>query len=449
MSVLSRNRRRRSEIKRPLYVLLSGVGVIGLLLIMFAVAVRAPNGVPFVPYRTVYASVPDPGNIAPHNDVRIAGVRVGQVINLTSRDQRALVKLQLDPGQKVPNDTSVFVRGQGLLGARFVELRPGTSKQALPDGATIRGGAQSLTYGVPDALNTFDGKTRVRLSAALSGLGEGVLGRGRDLNAALHAAPPDGRDFQTVTGALLARPGAAGRLAPSLESTTMALDASREDMARGLAPTAKALQPLVDQRDALARTLEEAPPTLDVARSGLTEGRRLLGAARTLAAAASDTLPAAPPGLRATTALLRQSHAPLGRAASLLREAQPTVPAVLDVVHRASPLLEPARRLLDKVLPVVRSTGAHGCDIHNFGKGWRSLLGFGAPGPGPQSTPLPNGLIGPLDALRITPVVSTSTAQGIATDPKPLAQYEPYSPPCKYAKGSQYFAPLQNRAGPR
>jgi phospholipid/cholesterol/gamma-HCH transport system substrate-binding protein len=440
------DRRRRRETRRPYHVVASGLAVIGVLLGLGYAALRTPNGVPGVPYKTFYASVPDPGNIQPHNDVRIGGVRVGQVIGVKPRNQRALVELKLSPGtEDLPKDTTVFVRAQGLLGARFIELQPGSSREQLEEGATIRGGARALTYGLPETLNTFDAPTRRRLGDTVDGLGAGLLARGDELNKALRAAPPAGRQFLVAERAILSRPRAARRLVPSLESGVAAIDRSREDIARGIAPAADALQPFVDRRDALAGTLDEAPPALRSAQSGLDEGRRLLAGARVLATAAADTLPDAPGGLRAASALLRESRVPLQRSVVLLRQVRPAVPAALRVVRRVSPLLHPLRRAFDDLDPIVARLGRHACDIDNFGENWRSALGYGiAPTGDPagvaNDTALASGFIGPLQAFRIGVFLSpTWGVQGVSQSSSPPGNQDPYAAPCKFSPGPRYL----------
>ncbi|UFN51177.1 outer membrane lipid asymmetry maintenance protein MlaD [Roseomonas sp. OT10] len=77
--------------------------------------------------------------LAPGADVRIAGVRVGNVT-----DQRidpntflAVLRLQVDGALKLPDDTSAEITSEGLLGGKYVALVPGGSDRLLPDGGTI------------------------------------------------------------------------------------------------------------------------------------------------------------------------------------------------------------------------------------------------------------------------------------------------------------------------
>jgi virulence factor Mce-like protein len=429
-------RRRRRDTRRPLAVAATGLLVIGLLLAVAYAALKAPDGLPFLSYHTYYVDVPDPGNIEPHNDVRIGGVRVGQVISLGSSGSDTRIELKLSGSTRLPVGTKVFIRAQGLLGARYIQLVPGLSHRPLPDEATLTGGPDSLTYGIPDALNTLDPPTRTALGESLTALGGGLLGRGDDLGAALQAAPPAAHAFKTVVDAVLSIPGAAARLVPSLETAGAALDASRADIASGFAPEAAALRPFVAERAAFAETLASAPPALTNAQAGLDAGTQLLDAVRKLAGSVNADLTGAPAGLRAATALLAGSHVALSRASALLAEAQPAVPSLQELLQQASPLLDPVRTTLAKLLPVLDATGRHGCDIVGFGQSWRSLLGYGQSLPA-QSVPLPNGYVGPETALRITPAIVPDAIQGLGSI-SALDHEQPYTPPCRFAFGSSY-----------
>jgi hypothetical protein len=330
------------------------------------------------------------------------------------------------------------VRGAGLLGQRYVELIPGSSREELPDDGVVRSGAGGLTYGIPDLLNTFDPDTRRAFGDMLDGLGAGLLRRGDGLNRALAAAPPAGSDFESAVREVLAHPGAARRLVPSLESTMRELDASRQEMVRGFEVGTDALQPFVDRSAFFAGTLDELPPALRAARPGLDGGRALLGSVRILANATNATLPSAPPALRQATALLRESHGPLGRATELLDAVEPAIPAALNITDHLSPLLSPVRRAVRDATAPVKTLGAHGCDLDELGDNWRSVFRNAIPGQG-QSAPLPNGMIGPLNSLRVTAIANATSLQGLSTpDLAPGATKAPYPEPCAYA-GARYI----------
>lgn len=73
--------------------------------------------------------------------VALSGVTVGKVesVQLDAENYGALVTLWVRSDVKLPSDTVVSVRTNGLLGDKFVSLRPGVSKELLkPGGALVR-----------------------------------------------------------------------------------------------------------------------------------------------------------------------------------------------------------------------------------------------------------------------------------------------------------------------
>jgi phospholipid/cholesterol/gamma-HCH transport system substrate-binding protein len=72
--------------------------------------------------------------------VKIAGVRIGEVSNITldPANYRALVEMSFNrDGVKLPTDTSANIYTAGLLGANYVELSPGFDQTYLKDGEQI------------------------------------------------------------------------------------------------------------------------------------------------------------------------------------------------------------------------------------------------------------------------------------------------------------------------
>lgn len=419
----SRGRRRR-DVEPPIRTVVKGLAVSAVVGVLIWLAVSAYNGIPFTNYSTLYVSIPAAGNLLPHDPVRIAGVRVGQVLSKSlGSNGRVRLSLQLEPGVTVPADTAVAVRAQGLLGARYVDLVLGHSAHALPSGSTLTASTSALTFGVPEALDTFDAQTRGALGAMVRGLGAGFLGRGRGLNDALRLDAPQMVPFQQLAATILARPGAAQRLLPSLDRMTTALAGSGAQIAGTFTPGAAALAPFVTERGALRATLDQAPAALESATTGLTQGTRLLGATEALATALHGTLPDAPAGLRRLTSLLKTSPQPLDRAAALLGTAQQAVPAALQITGSLQPVLAPLSQGLARLTPMLDQIAPYGCNVENLGAVFRSMTGLGGTGTGPH---------GPAMAFRLTPVPPGGQGFFGSTDTSGLTQRDGYPAPCHY-----------------
>jgi len=425
MNVTARtgSRRRRDA---PGRLALAGIITIAVIAGVAWLTLKAPNGVPGAHHDTATVRLPDVGSLRVHNDVRSAGVLIGQVKRVEQRGAGAEVTLQLfGSAGRIPADSTAAVRSAGLLGQRYLQIIRGTSDRSVPDGGALRAASRSITLGVPDVLETFDAATRDGVGQTVRGLGAGVLGEGQHINDALDAGPQAATDFRTAADAVIADPDAARSLVPHLHDAAGSLDEAREEITGLLVPADRALQPFVDERDAVRRTLDGAPRAL-AARPGLAAASRLLATVHRLANAASDTFPKAPAALRATTALLRGSQRPLRDAAPLVHQARGTVPKVLHITRRLSPVLAPLRDPLDRLQDPLDILGAHGCDVVNFARVWRSFLGFGS---------VPGGKIGTLGEIRAEAIVNMpfASAGDSLKLPDELSERDLHPAPCKYA----------------
>ncbi|NKE46596.1 outer membrane lipid asymmetry maintenance protein MlaD [Roseomonas frigidaquae] len=77
--------------------------------------------------------------LAPGADVRVAGVKVGSVVDQRIDPQTflAVLTMRIDASLRMPSDSSAEIASEGLLGGRFVSLVPGGSERILADGAEI------------------------------------------------------------------------------------------------------------------------------------------------------------------------------------------------------------------------------------------------------------------------------------------------------------------------
>jgi len=431
----TRNRPRR-DTRPPRIVAATGLAVACVLLTIIVIALLSPNGLPLRDYQELRGIVPDAGNLQPHNEVRVRGTRVGQVIKVESAGRAARIRFKLDPGSgSVPSDSTLAIRARGLLGQRYLEIVPGRAPTPAQEGTVLRGGRDALTFGVPDVLDTLDADARGGLHDTLGGLGTGLARRGGGINDGLRLLPDGQADARRVIDTILARGDALRTLAPSLAEAAGELDASAPDLVALLDPASRAVRPLVDRRARVRETLSELPPTLAAATPAFRDGRVLLAAARAVATSVNRTLPAAPAALRETTALLETAPTPLRRTTVLLRGARAAIPPTLRLTSAARPLLKPIRGALDDLGPVVRIVGPYGCDLVNLGDNWHSALGWG------QEV---GNDFGPLNNFRVIAISGPDAIAGLGQTltPAPLVHKNVYPPACKYSPGGTYTGDL-------
>ncbi len=87
------------------------------------------------------------GGLAPGNDVRIGGVKIGSVSaqRIDAQDFRAIVSFTLRPDLKLPIDSVAGITSDGLLGGKYLRIEPGRSKETLAQGGEIRDTKDALS----------------------------------------------------------------------------------------------------------------------------------------------------------------------------------------------------------------------------------------------------------------------------------------------------------------
>ena len=79
------------------------------------------------------------GGLSVGDDVRISGIKVGQITaqRLDSITYVAKVSMAIDPTIKIPSDSSARITAASLLGGNYLELMPGAATDTLGAGAVI------------------------------------------------------------------------------------------------------------------------------------------------------------------------------------------------------------------------------------------------------------------------------------------------------------------------
>ncbi|NYG06355.1 phospholipid/cholesterol/gamma-HCH transport system substrate-binding protein [Phycicoccus badiiscoriae] len=245
----------------------------------------------------------------PGSDVRILGVQVGRVTQVTPRGDKVEVAFEFDRKYKVPADAKAAVVAPSLVSDRYVQLLPAyTAGPVMQDNARI--GLDRTAVPVElDRISTSLNDLLVALgptgankhgafadvlhtgAANLGGQGQKLHDTNRDLSLAL-ATLSGGRDdlfgtvknLQTFTTMLATNDSQVRRLNGDLASVSQQLEGERGDLAAALANLAVALSEVstfvrdnraglttnlrqlasvtgtvARQRDALAEALTNAP----------------------------------------------------------------------------------------------------------------------------------------------------------------------------------------------
>ena len=124
---------RRIEFSVGLFVLIGLVAVAVL-------AIRVGGGTAGRPdTRLINARFTNANGLKKGSTIRISGVTIGDVtqVSLKHDDMSAIVTMRVDATLKLDDDTVASVRSSGLIGEKFISLKPGASGTELKTGATI------------------------------------------------------------------------------------------------------------------------------------------------------------------------------------------------------------------------------------------------------------------------------------------------------------------------
>ena len=79
------------------------------------------------------------GGLSVGDDVRISGIKVGQITaqQLDPITYVAKVSMAIEPTVKIPSDSSARITAASLLGGNYLELMPGAATSTLAAGAVI------------------------------------------------------------------------------------------------------------------------------------------------------------------------------------------------------------------------------------------------------------------------------------------------------------------------
>jgi virulence factor Mce-like protein len=301
------------------------VGTITTLVIFVAmfISYNANNGLPFVPTYTITASAPSADGLLPGGQVLIGGRRVGFVQQVAADfdDQGrpiAHLLLQLDQNIQgsIKEDATVRIRPLSVFEYKYLDLQPGTAAKALPEGAVLPESHTLSNVGLSDTFSTFDSKTRRNLDRVLTGLGDGLAGRGATLNQAFADGAQLFRDVQPVL-ADLARPSTGlGRFTAAFARFTGELAPAADSLSGLFANGEITLAAFERAGGELEEALDRLPGTISTASDSLTVITPVISKAADLTERVESTADLLPSTTRRVTDAIKRTTPVLGRTPS-------------------------------------------------------------------------------------------------------------------------------------
>lgn len=74
------------------------------------------------------------------NDVKLSGIKIGYIDNLTLENDTyfALARLKIKKGISIPSDSKAIVSTTGLIGSKYIRINPGTADDNLQENGKIK-----------------------------------------------------------------------------------------------------------------------------------------------------------------------------------------------------------------------------------------------------------------------------------------------------------------------
>ena len=293
---------------------------------------------------TIEVTVADAGQLENGADVRVSGVRVGEVTDIELKGDKARLKLKVAEGVlPLHDDASIQFKPVNLLGESYVDLNPGSDEAPFVDNAVIPEERTSIEVTLQDVLNTFEDPTAAGLASVVTTVGEGLDDNGAELAKALKVLSPAMQESARVGMILTQQNDVLASLVEATDPVVASLAADGGQTVDSLIESTRdTLAALANQQTALEQTISDLPATLTSARRTLERFR--------------DTARSGAPALRALRPLT-------GNLEDVVEELRNFADSADPALASLKPVLDAADKLLDSAAPVVAQLRQAGPDL--------------------------------------------------------------------------------------
>ena len=242
-------------------------------------------------FSTAQAVTPGQGQ-----SVRISGVQVGLVGNVTLKDGEGIVQLNIDPKYKhlIHQDWTALLRPRTGLDDMFIELSPGPLPDhtpVAPSGYTIPVSNTMPVVNLDEILSSLDADSREYLDLLVNGAGQGLKNNGgNELAQVMERFEPTHQDLARVNSAVAVRGRNLQRLVNSLRRLNDALAAKQTQIVQLVDSSEKVFGAFASEDSSVSRAVGDLPGTLEQTTATLAKVQAF---ANTLGPAAHNLLPAA------------------------------------------------------------------------------------------------------------------------------------------------------------
>lgn len=330
---------------RPRLAALIGIALLGVLVVLFGW--RAFGGtVPLQPqgYR-VDVPIPDALNMEVGADILIAGVHVGDVVDVRREAGGPVVTVDLEARYAPLHvGATAIPRTKSLLGEAYIEMTAGNPDAArIPDGGRLAAASVREAQPLDKVLETFTPSARRHFQAFVQGMAAATRDRGPDISATLAGGGPAVTDLGDVLTVLASQRGDLSALVANSGAVFRAVGEREAAVATAVRSGNAVLASTARRQRALAATVRALPPFLS----------RVTGVSREIEAASAEVD-------RAVVAL--RPAAP--KVAPVLDELTGTAPELERTFERLEPVMAAGTRGLPATTRLVRAVGPSFAQVH-------------------------------------------------------------------------------------
>jgi phospholipid/cholesterol/gamma-HCH transport system substrate-binding protein len=212
--------------------------------------------------------------------VTIAGIKVGDITDVTLNEGNAEVTMEVDNDKAglIRDDASLLLRPKTGLNDMVIEVDPGTeSEPAVEEGVTIPLASTQPNVNPDEVLASLDADTQAFLKLLLAGGAEALdpeKNRGRKLAGALRQFEPFARDIARLNGGLALRRESIARSIHNFRLLSEELAAHDTDLITFVDGSNGALARFANQEAAIRESLQELPSTLSETNKALASSNR-------------------------------------------------------------------------------------------------------------------------------------------------------------------------------
>jgi phospholipid/cholesterol/gamma-HCH transport system substrate-binding protein len=319
---------------------------------------------------TFKAKLPEAVTVAKEADVRIGGVSVGKVKQLSLPEQGNVTEATIEIDAKfapIPADTRAILRQKTLLGETYVELTGGTKEASLlPDGGTLKRGRTQDSTQIDEIFQALDDETRTAFRSWMQNAAIAVRGRGLDLNDSFGNLGPFTTDATSILRILNSQSRSLQGLVRDTGEVFEALSARDQDLADAISTSNVTFRAIASRDRALAETIRIFPTFNEESRLTLN---RLAEFALNTEPLIEDLKPVADdltPTFQAVSRLSPNLRRLFINLDPLLDVSQTGLPALRRTLAALRPVLAALDPFLANLNPIIRYTNFYKHNVSDW-----------------------------------------------------------------------------------